>query len=137
MSTSVGGGSEASWLSSFNRSSVAIGAGLFFSPMKVQHFRARCLDSDLQEGVRGVVQDFTLIIASIRRLAVHSLYHRKAVRSSCVDELWFYLIFKKRRKASAMISIQIECRFAAVKLIFTKTFMFRHLCSLRSFDNVL
>lgn len=70
-SARVGGGSEASCLSSFNWFSVAIGAGLFFSAMKVQHFRAHCLDSDLQEGVRGVVQDFTLIIASIRWLAAH------------------------------------------------------------------
>lgn len=70
-SARVGGGSEASRLSSFNWFSVAIGAGRFFSPMKVQHFRAHCLDSDLQEGIRGVVQDFTLIIAYIKWLAAH------------------------------------------------------------------
>lgn len=65
----VGGGSEASCLSSFNWFSVAIGASAFFSPsppMKVQHFRANCLDSHLLGGVRGVVQDFTLIIVYIK-----------------------------------------------------------------------
>lgn len=70
----VGGGSEASCLSSFNWFSVAIGASAFFSPsppMKVQHFRAKCLDSDLHGGVGGVVQDFTLIIVYIKWRAAH------------------------------------------------------------------
>lgn len=54
-SVRVGGSSEASCLSSFNWFSVAIGAShcFFFSPMKVQHFRAHCLDSDLQEICQG------------------------------------------------------------------------------------
>lgn len=71
-SARVGGGSEASCLSSFNWFSVAIGASrFFFLPWKCSTSEHTAWIQIYKKFVRGVVQDFTLIIAYIRWLAAH------------------------------------------------------------------
>lgn len=58
--------------------------------MKVQHFRACRLDSDQQEGVGGVVQDFTLIGA--HRYMTRSSFYRDCL----VQNVLFYSTFQSR-----------------------------------------
>lgn len=105
--------------------------------MKVQHFRANCLDSDLHGGVRGVVQDFTLIIVYIKCLTAHfrgNVWFRRSLsqreRFLSTQRRWIHKIRRyalRRRRRGAILCGWIKAHFLTFVLSVSRLRFFSRL----------